>query len=88
MAKSPFSNPFSARPASTSPLASIARDFGPRITVISVEESARAAALAAELQAGGENLAPRFVDRPTPAPYTTTTPVAVPLEPEAGGSKT
>jgi hypothetical protein len=90
MAKSPFSNPFVARPAAASPLASTARAASAArgIRVESVEELDRSGRLAAELQSGGENLGPKFKPVATIAPFETVTPVAIPVEPVAGGSKT
>ena len=84
-----ISNPFASRPSSPgpSPLASTARAFAGRVNVASAEEAARSERLTAEMQAGAENLKPRFVPTPTPAPFTELTDVPVPVPHEAGGSK-
>jgi len=85
-----ITNPFATVPFTPrafqggSPLAETARDFAPRITVTSAEEQTRAAVLTAAPVPGR---APTLENRPTPAPYTETTPVATTPEPEAGGSK-
>jgi hypothetical protein len=84
-----ITNPFSAaRPATPSILAPVARAFALRIRVESAEEASRAAAVLADMKAGAESMKPTFRTVPTPAPYTTTTPVAIPVKPEAGGSNT
>jgi hypothetical protein len=59
----------------------------PGVNVVSVEERTRAAQIAAELQAGGEALAPKFQPVQTKAPYEPVTP-SVPLDTAAGGRET
>lgn len=81
-----ITNPFAGNPFNPfpngSPLAQTARDFGPRINVISVEEQTRAAAIPAEIAAGQQ--AVNFKPVPTPAPFTPETDVAVPPPSKAG----
>jgi hypothetical protein len=85
-----ISNPFASRPSSPgpSPLATTARNFGPRVNVASVEEAARSARVTAEMQAGAEAMAPSFRPVETKAPYEPVTSVVIPVTPEAGGSDT
>jgi len=86
-----ISNPFATVPFTPrafqggSPLAEIARNFAPRITVTNAEEQTRAAVLTADVAAGN---APTFTSTPTRPPYEPVTPVAHAPEPKAGGSKT
>lgn len=78
-------DPFAPRPFTPpafrggSPLADNARQFAPRITVVSVEEQSRATGIPADIRA--DNLAPTFTPVPTPAPFEPTTLVPTTAKP-------
>ncbi len=74
-------------PGISSPLDQTSRNFASRVSIQSAQEQRRSEQLPANITAG--NQAPRYGDRPTAPPFTTTTPVPVNPAPgeKAGGSK-